>query len=161
MAGVPGMCSWLMREEKRMDLNGTELRLDGRDAETKWCQAHKLWSVFATRLLWSAMVGCLEDSCCLATLLSPFRCNIRGGDPLVSTHWQEKGELGDKGGYNNCCGDGELVSILMLCRDVGWADDEGDGHPVLVPTRVLKRYMECECVKILDQTFSALVKVCW
>lgn len=72
----------------------------------------------------------------------------------MSTHWQEKGELGDKGGYNSHCGDRELVSILMLCRDVGRADDEGDGHPVLVPTRVLKRYMECECVEILDQTFS-------
>lgn len=47
-------------------------------------------------------------------------------------------------------GDRELVSILMLYRDVGRAVDEEAGHPVLIPTRVLKRYMGCEVVGTLE-----------
>lgn len=43
---------------------------------------------------------------------------------------------------------------MMLYREVGRAGDEEDGHPVLVPTRVLKRYMECECVGILERVSS-------
>lgn len=42
----------------------------------------------------------------------------------------------------------------MLCRDVGRAGDEEDGHPVLVLTRVLKRYMGHEGVGILEQASS-------
>lgn len=73
---------------------------------------------------------------------------------MVNAHWEEKGELGDEGGYNNHSGDRELVSILMLCRNVGRAGDEEDGHPVLVLTRVLKRYMRHEGVGILEQASS-------
>lgn len=72
----------------------------------------------------------------------------------MNTHWQEKGELGDKCGYNNHSEDGELVSILMLYREMDSAGDEEDGHSVSVPSRVLKRYMKCECVGILEQAFS-------
>ncbi|RLW00110.1 hypothetical protein DV515_00009006 [Chloebia gouldiae] len=80
-------------------------------------------------------------------------CNIQGGEALVNTQWEEKGELGDKGGYNNHSGGRELVNILMLYRDVGRADHEEDGHPVLVPTRVLKRYVE-QCHQGLSELFQ-------
>lgn len=72
----------------------------------------------------------------------------------MNTHWEEKGDLGDKGGYNNHGGDRELVSILMLYSDVGRAGDEEDGHPVLVLIRVLKRSMEYDYVGIVEQASS-------
>lgn len=37
-------------------------------------------------------------------------------------------------------GDRELASILMLCRDASRAVNKEVGHPVLIPTGVLKRY---------------------
>lgn len=100
------------------------------------------------------MVGCLEDSGCLATLLSAFRCNIWGGD--TGEYSLGEGGAGDKDGYNNHGGDRDLVSILMLHRDVGRAGDEEEGRSVLVPARVLNRYIECECVGILEQASSCL-----
>lgn len=44
----------------------------------------------------------------------------------------------------------------MLHRDVGRAGDEEEGCSVLVPARVLNRYIECECVGILEQASSCL-----
>lgn len=110
-------------------------------------------------LLQSAVVGYLEDSCCLATLLSRFSWRYgRRGHFGGHCCWEGKGELGEGGKHYNhggphwlcfaqgcvveqvlglviavCViphvfgGDRELVSILMLYRDVGRAVDEEAG----------------------------------
>lgn len=94
-----------MMEEKRMHLSGTELWLDGGDAERR--NGARPIS-FAVGLQWVAVLchGCLEDSCCLATPLSPFRCKIRGGDTLVKAPWEEKGMWGTRMGKITTVGTG-------------------------------------------------------
>ena len=56
-------------------------------------------------LLRSAVVGCLEDLCCLATLLSRFSWRYpRRGHFGGHCYWEGKGELGQEGKYNNHSG---------------------------------------------------------
>lgn len=98
-------------------------------------------------------------------------------------YWEGKGELREEGKYDNYSGthwlcfsqgcmveqelglvmplcvahgfggDRELVSILMLQRNVVSTVDKGAGHPVLIPVfkpGVLKRHMGCEGVETLQ-----------